>query len=1139
MPVSRFVPANAVALSVAALTAVALNTFVSAPALADRVDAFVAPNTTATVTVASPGDVATAAFLVQSGPGKKIAITVKPAAKSTLALDVRLVAPDGTTVDASSQGGTVKATTKLVTISLPNAPQAGLWRVEVRGAESTAGASSVTVKLKDTTVVASNTRTIPAGGALSFPIDVGSNQALSLTLKRGKGSPVTPKVKILDPNGAPLADDAFIGAASSKTGALSIKSFRMPVFGRYTILLTGEAGGGGGVVIAAKTAAAKAVKGAPVANPGAPTDAEPAATKTLDGTGSQATGGTPKFVWTQVAGPTVVLTGASTSTPSFVAPVAGGSLGFEMAVAVNGIWSQPRAVTVETGTRPIADAGRSQTVATAAAVTLDGTGSLVRRATALGYAWRQDPNDAVQVSLTGATTSAPTFNSPAAPAVLHFGLTVDDGALSSTEDYVTIRVGTPENATPDAGRVQVVPRMATVHLSALATRTPSGSLDVPLQWTQTAGPAVTLDNANSPYPAFTAPKTHADLAFQLTAGGATDYVSVHVRAGEDDLAPVAKGNGTQFIASGNAALNATTSFDPDADTLTTRWAQIEGAALAPTSATAASTTVSIPAGNASRAYAVQVNDGLAYSPPDIVAVRNTGYSGKPVAAAGNDITVQSGAAVNLDGRGSARTQGAGAITYVWRQVSAKDWFNVTTRVPAFNTTAANPSFTLPPEVASLVGRRTMVFELIVNDGAQDSAPDLVTVTFLGLPINGKPTVVATASTNSPLPGTVVTLQAVANDGDGDPVTVKWTQTSGAAVTLTGGNRILSPSFTAPASGTLVFSCVANDGFEDGPAGVTTVSVDAAPIARVVATPTGGLPNTAATIDASTSSDAEGHALTYTWSQTTGPAVSTMPTNTSTAVWSWTTLQAPATTATFRLVVNDGRQNSAPATVTFNVGAPITAAPAASVPNAPYGATVNLAANVTSGGSVTYAWTQLTTGGNANDPVVTLTGATTQAPSFVVPSPTSAAGFGATPSATFRLIASNGTNSDTKTVQVTFYASFDNGNSAATTTKTVYSGIIAANCMGGSCHSGTAATKCSTAVGYSMGSASAFHSNSVNKTSCVGTNLRVDTSLGASSSSVIDRLKGIGALMPKGGSALSGADIGLITDWINQGASSTN
>lgn len=97
-------------------------------------------------------------------------------------------------------------------------------------------------------------------------------------------------------------------------------------------------------------------------------------------------------------------------------------------------------------TLPVSDAGPDQTVAPAAAVTLNGSGSSDADSDALTYAWTQASG--TTVTLSSATARQPTFKAPSlnvgdADAVLVFSLTVNDGTVSSSADAVTITVEAP------------------------------------------------------------------------------------------------------------------------------------------------------------------------------------------------------------------------------------------------------------------------------------------------------------------------------------------------------------------------------------------------------------------------------------------------------------------------------------------------------------------------------------------------------------------------------------------------------------------------------------------------------------------------------------------------------------------------
>lgn len=125
---------------------------------------------------------------------------------------------------------------------------------------------------------------------------------------------------------------------------------------------------------------------------------------------------------------------------------------------------------------------------------------------------------------------------------------VSDGTSNDT-GTVTIEVRPEQvgNEPPvaDAGADQTVDENDPVSLNGTASSDPDGTIDA-YSWTQTAGPAVVLSNANTATPSFTAPEVNATetLTFQLTVtddAGGNDTDSTNVRVLDDDNGGVREG----------------------------------------------------------------------------------------------------------------------------------------------------------------------------------------------------------------------------------------------------------------------------------------------------------------------------------------------------------------------------------------------------------------------------------------------------------------------------------------------------------------------------------------------------------------------------------------------------------------------
>jgi hypothetical protein len=189
---------------------------------------------------------------------------------------------------------------------------------------------------------------------------------------------------------------------------------------------------------------------------------------------------------------------------------------------------------------PVANAGPDQlTVPAGNSVTLDGSGSTDSDLPndTLSYQWTQTSGPAV--TLSDPTAVMPTFTTGTpGPDTYTFDLTVTDQVGQTSTDSVTITTvpaGPVDNFPPVAN---AGPDQLNVTAGTLVTLDGSGSTDGDLpndtlsyQWTQTAGPAVTLSDPTAVMPTFTMPGS--DVTFQLTVtdqAGKTSTDSVTITA---------------------------------------------------------------------------------------------------------------------------------------------------------------------------------------------------------------------------------------------------------------------------------------------------------------------------------------------------------------------------------------------------------------------------------------------------------------------------------------------------------------------------------------------------------------------------------------------------------------------------------
>lgn len=380
---------------------------------------------------------------------------------------------------------------------------------------------------------------------------------------------------------------------------------------------------------------------------------------------------------------------------------------------------------------------------------------------------------------------------------------------------------------------------------------------------------------------------------------------------------------------------------------------------------------------------IRINfDNTAANPPCSGSASVTWQAAKtgnapPVAAAGPDQSVKTGAVVMLDGGASSDPDGD-LLSYHWTIVSQPDGGVATLDNPG----AAKPTFT-----ADRGG--VYQIELMVSDGVVDSVADSVTIT--ATTGNAPPVANAVADAQNVKTGAVVTLDGGASsDPDGDPLVYQWSlvakpQDSGAVLS---DATAVKPTFIVDVSGDYTAELVVRDAFvASAPAQVTVRAV--APEENSPPTANAGpdqnvKTGAVVTLDGGASSDPDQNPLSYAWrfvSIPSGSAATLADANTAKA--NFTADQDGDYVVA--LVVNDGTVDSAQDTVTVTA-ARGNSAPVAQATASQTAVTTGAVVTLDGGGSsdadndpLTYQWTLNPPAGSA----AALSDPSAQQPAFTV------------------------------------------------------------------------------------------------------------------------------------------------------------
>jgi hypothetical protein len=305
-----------------------------------------------------------------------------------------------------------------------------------------------------------------------------------------------------------------------------------------------------------------------------------------------------------------------------------------------------------------------------------------------------------------------------------------DPELGGTGKVTIFSVNQPPIA--DAGSDQVVNEGDPVTLNGSGSIDPQG-LPLQFNWSQVSGPPVTLNLSDPIHPTFVSPNVSASgatLSFQLIVSDGqltSTSATVNVTVKNVNHPPVALVGLDQAVAEASlVTLDASASYDPDAEPLTYVWQQLSGPTVTLSDPTQPKPTFLAPlvgSTGMTLSFKLTVSDGQA-SAETTTNVNVTNVNHQPVANAGPDQTRNAETTVQLDGTASTDPDND-PLTFTWSQLSGPT-------VTLSNVHSATPTF-VGPHVAIAT---TLTFQLLVEDGFGGTASTDVHVTLL--PVDAPP-----------------------------------------------------------------------------------------------------------------------------------------------------------------------------------------------------------------------------------------------------------------------------------------------------------------------------------------------------------------------------------------------------------------
>ena len=709
----------------------------------------------------------------------------------------------------------------------------------------------------------------------------------------------------------------------------------------------------------------------------------PISSITLDGSFSDdVDGNIATYQWTKIQGANCTIIEATGWTTQ-VTGLTEGTYSFELRITDNEGATAKDTVEVTVlkapNQLPVANAGANKTITLPInSVELNATASTDADGNIATYRWNK---------ITGATATIANANaaittvSALTAGTYRFELIVTDNEGAVAKDTVRVIVNEPVKA-PNIAPIARASADQTIQLP-ISSITLDGSFSddvdgniATYQWTKIQGANCTIIEATGWTTQVTG-LTEGTYSFELRitdneGAVSKDTVEVTVLKAPNQ-SPVANAgaNKTITLPINSVELNATASTDADGNIATYRWNKITGATATIANANAAITTVSaLTAGTYRFELIVTDNEGAVAKDTVRVIVNEPVKAPNiaPIARASADQTIQLPiSSITLDGSFSDDVDG-NIATYQW------------TKIQGANCTITEPTGWTTQVTGLTEG--TYSFELRITDNEGAIAKDTVEVTVLKAP-NQLPVANAGADQLVTQPSIAVTLNGSSSfDTDGTIAAYEWTRISGGASTLSNPHSSKC-TVTGLEAGSYLFELKITDnngGMARDTVALTVLKLpNVAPVARAGNDQFITLPINSSTLNGSSSTDADGTIVNYSWSQISGPTTVSFSSKTSVAVKISGLVEGKYS---FKLQVLDNENLGHTDTILVTVVKPANRLPVAyaGTDTVIYYPVMNTVLNATGSGDidgtlVSYGWTQIL--GPSSSQIITASLATTE------------------------------------------------------------------------------------------------------------------------------------------------------------------